>query len=89
MRGVQMRRPSLYELVDDMKRIDVPALIVTGEAPMAFVNAACCRAPSIVRDGSSIASSTRGWRISSLIHGNKRCDLWRISPLIGPPVFAS
>jgi pimeloyl-ACP methyl ester carboxylesterase len=31
MRGVQMRRPSLYELVDDMKRIDVPALIVTGD----------------------------------------------------------
>jgi pimeloyl-ACP methyl ester carboxylesterase len=31
MRGVQMRRPSLYELVDDMKRIEVPALIVTGD----------------------------------------------------------
>jgi pimeloyl-ACP methyl ester carboxylesterase len=31
MRGVQMRRPSLYELVDDMKRIDMPALIVTGD----------------------------------------------------------
>jgi len=31
MRGVQMRRPSLYELVDDMKRIDVPTLIVTGD----------------------------------------------------------
>jgi pimeloyl-ACP methyl ester carboxylesterase len=31
MRGVQMRRPSLYELVEDMKRISVPALIVTGD----------------------------------------------------------
>jgi pimeloyl-ACP methyl ester carboxylesterase len=31
MRGVQMRRPSLYELVDHMKRIDVPTLIVTGD----------------------------------------------------------
>ena len=31
MRGVQMRRPSLYELVDDMKKISVPALIVTGD----------------------------------------------------------
>jgi pimeloyl-ACP methyl ester carboxylesterase len=31
MRGVQMRRPSLYELVEDMKKIDVPALIVTGD----------------------------------------------------------
>jgi len=31
MRGVQMRRPSLYELVEDMKRVSVPALIVTGD----------------------------------------------------------
>jgi pimeloyl-ACP methyl ester carboxylesterase len=31
MRGVQMRRPSPYELVEDMKRISVPALIVTGD----------------------------------------------------------
>jgi pimeloyl-ACP methyl ester carboxylesterase len=31
MRGVQMRRPSLYELVDDMKKIEVPTLVVTGD----------------------------------------------------------
>ena len=31
MRGVQMRRPSLYELVEDMKKIRVPVLIVTGD----------------------------------------------------------
>ena len=31
MRGVQMRRPSLYELVEDMKKIRVPSLIVTGD----------------------------------------------------------
>jgi pimeloyl-ACP methyl ester carboxylesterase len=31
MRGVQMRRPSLYELVEDMKKIDVASLIVTGD----------------------------------------------------------
>ena len=31
MRGVQMRRPSLYELADDMKKIDVPTLILTGD----------------------------------------------------------
>jgi pimeloyl-ACP methyl ester carboxylesterase len=31
MRGVQMRRPSLYELVDAMKKINVPTLIVTGD----------------------------------------------------------
>ena len=31
MRGVQMRRPSLYELVADMKKISVPTLVVTGD----------------------------------------------------------
>jgi len=31
MRGVQMKRPSLYELTDGMKKIDVPTLIVTGD----------------------------------------------------------
>jgi len=31
MRGVQMRRPSLYELIDEMKKIDVPTLIITGD----------------------------------------------------------
>ena len=31
MRGVQMRRPSLWELVADMKKIDVPALVITGD----------------------------------------------------------
>lgn len=31
MRGVQMRRPSLYELVDGMKKITVPTLILTGD----------------------------------------------------------
>lgn len=31
MRGVQMKRPSLWELLDDMKKIDVPTLIVTGD----------------------------------------------------------
>jgi pimeloyl-ACP methyl ester carboxylesterase len=31
MRGVQMKRPSLYELVEDMKKIEVPTLVVTGD----------------------------------------------------------
>ena len=31
MRGVQARRPSLWELVDDMKTIEMPTLIVTGD----------------------------------------------------------
>lgn len=31
IRGVQMKRPSLFELVDDMKRITAPTLIITGD----------------------------------------------------------
>ena len=31
MRGVQMRRPSLYELTEQMQRLRVPTLIVTGD----------------------------------------------------------
>jgi pimeloyl-ACP methyl ester carboxylesterase len=31
MRGVQMKRPSLYELVNDMRKIEVPTLVVTGD----------------------------------------------------------
>jgi pimeloyl-ACP methyl ester carboxylesterase len=31
MRGVQMKRPSIYELSDSMARLDVPTLIMTGD----------------------------------------------------------
>ena len=31
LRGVQMRRPSLYDLIDRLKAIPVPALIMTGD----------------------------------------------------------
>jgi pimeloyl-ACP methyl ester carboxylesterase len=31
MRGVQMKRPSLWELVDGMKKIEVPTLVITGD----------------------------------------------------------
>src|SRR2546430_11280286 len=31
MRGVQMRRPSLYDLVDSLKTISAPTLIMTGD----------------------------------------------------------
>jgi pimeloyl-ACP methyl ester carboxylesterase len=31
LRGVQMRRPMLYQLVEDMKKIDVPTLVMTGD----------------------------------------------------------
>ncbi|MFI5012368.1 MAG: alpha/beta fold hydrolase [Hyphomicrobiales bacterium] len=31
LRGVQMRRPSLWDLVEDMRKIEAPTLIVTGD----------------------------------------------------------
>lgn len=31
LRGVQKRRPSLYDLVEDMKRLTVPAFVMTGD----------------------------------------------------------
>ena len=31
LRGVQMKRPLLYQLVDGMKKIDVPTLVITGD----------------------------------------------------------
>jgi pimeloyl-ACP methyl ester carboxylesterase len=31
MRGVQMKRPSLYELTGELKKIDLPTLIITGD----------------------------------------------------------
>ena len=31
LRGVQKHRPSLFDLVDEMKKITVPALVMTGD----------------------------------------------------------
>jgi pimeloyl-ACP methyl ester carboxylesterase len=31
MRGVQARRPSLWDLTDGMRKLDVPTLIMTGD----------------------------------------------------------
>jgi pimeloyl-ACP methyl ester carboxylesterase len=31
LRGVQMHRPSLYQLVDGMQKLDVPTLVITGD----------------------------------------------------------
>ena len=42
LRGVQMRRPSLWDLVEDMRRMRVPVLIVTGDRDEA------CLAPGLL-----------------------------------------
>jgi pimeloyl-ACP methyl ester carboxylesterase len=39
MRGVQMHRPSLWDLVEDMKRLEVPTLIMTGDEDEPCLNA--------------------------------------------------
>lgn len=31
LRGVQMRRPSLYDLTDSLRRLEVPTLVITGD----------------------------------------------------------
>jgi pimeloyl-ACP methyl ester carboxylesterase len=39
MRGVQMHRPSLWDLAEDMKRLEVPTLIMTGDEDEPCLNA--------------------------------------------------
>jgi len=40
LRGVQSRRPSLYDLTDEMKRITAPTLIITGDEDWACLDPA-------------------------------------------------
>ena len=54
MRGVQKRRPSLFDLVDRMKTIRAPTLIMTGDedwpclAPNVFIKRVCPSAALLV-----------------------------------------
>jgi len=54
MRGVQMGRPSLWELVEDMKRIRVPALIMTGDEDEACLEPALLMKRSIPASGLAV-----------------------------------
>jgi pimeloyl-ACP methyl ester carboxylesterase len=58
MRGVQMRRPSLWELVGDMKKIRVPALIVTGDEDEPCLEAALLMKRAIPTAGLWMAPRT-------------------------------
>jgi pimeloyl-ACP methyl ester carboxylesterase len=51
MRGVQMRRPSLYDLVEDMRRLTVPTLVVTGDEDDACLDPALLMKRSIPSAG--------------------------------------
>jgi pimeloyl-ACP methyl ester carboxylesterase len=51
MRGVQMQRPSLWELVDDLKKIRVPAIVLTGDDDEACIEPALLMKRSIPNAG--------------------------------------
>ena len=51
LRGVQMRRPLLYQLVEQMKRITVPALVMTGDEDEPCLDAALLLKRSIPTAG--------------------------------------
>ena len=51
LRGVQMRRPLLYQLVEGMKRITVPALVMTGDEDEPCLDAALLLKRSIPTSG--------------------------------------
>ena len=51
LRGVQMRRPLLYQLVDRMQRLDVPTLVMTGDEDDPCLEAAILLKRNIARSG--------------------------------------
>jgi pimeloyl-ACP methyl ester carboxylesterase len=50
-RGVQRRRPSLHQLVDGMKKIDVPTLVMTGDEDEPCLEASLLMKRSIPTSG--------------------------------------
>ena len=58
LRGVQMQRPSLWDLVEDMRKIRVPALIVTGDEDEPCLEAALLMKRAIPTSGLWIAPRT-------------------------------
>jgi pimeloyl-ACP methyl ester carboxylesterase len=51
LRGVQMRRPLLYQLVEQMRRLDVPTLVMTGDEDDPCLEAAILLKRNIARSG--------------------------------------
>jgi pimeloyl-ACP methyl ester carboxylesterase len=51
LRGVQMRRPLLYQLVDELRRLDVPTLVMTGDEDDPCLEAAILLKRNIARAG--------------------------------------
>jgi len=57
-RGVQRRRPSLHQLVDGMKKIDVPTLVMTGDEDEPCLEASLLMKRSIATSGLAILPCT-------------------------------
>jgi len=51
LRGVQMRRPLLYQLVEPMRRLDVPTLVMTGDEDDPCLEAAILIKRNVARAG--------------------------------------
>ena len=58
MRGVQKRRPSLYDLVDKMKTITAPTLIMSGDEDFACLEPALLLKRTILTAGLVVMPNT-------------------------------
>jgi pimeloyl-ACP methyl ester carboxylesterase len=58
LRGVQKQRPSLFDLVDEMKKITVPALVMTGDEDDPCIEASVLMKRTIATAGLAILPRT-------------------------------
>jgi pimeloyl-ACP methyl ester carboxylesterase len=58
LRGVQKQRPSLFDLIDEMKKITVPALVMTGDEDDPCLEASVLMKRSIATSGLAILPKT-------------------------------
>lgn len=58
LRGVQKQRPSLFDLVDEMKKITVPALVITGDEDDPCIEASILMKRTIATAGLAVLPKT-------------------------------
>ncbi|MGH7917923.1 MAG: alpha/beta fold hydrolase [Candidatus Binataceae bacterium] len=75
LRGVQKRRPSLYDLTDQMRRLNVPALIMTGDEDEPCLEAALLMKRNIASAGLVILPRTgHALNLEETAHFNRFCE---------------
>ncbi|MGH9345427.1 MAG: alpha/beta fold hydrolase [Terriglobia bacterium] len=75
LRGVQKRRPSLYNLTGQMRRLNVPALIMTGDEDEPCLEAALLMKRNIVTAGLVILPRTgHALNLEEPEHFNRFCE---------------